>query len=221
MTPTHLYGMPGYSACNESLVVKRYRSLDHPLLPEEFGRAIFHIGHRRGFKSNRKREKTKEDGKILKEINELQKAIDEKGARTLGEFLFMLIEEQRSITNWNDSTKFSEELKIRRRHTKRSMYEYEFDLLWEKQAKFCPERLTDALKEESNKSSPGINLQLSWLKTIITSEHISGVKTLGRPPFRGRLWQRNYCEHVIRDDKSLNLIREYVVNKPLQWSLDR
>ncbi len=34
-------------------------------------------------------------------------------------------------------------------------------------------------------------------------------------------WQRNYYEHVIRDDKSLNRVREYIVANPLRWELDR
>jgi len=28
------------------------------------------------------------------------------------------------------------------------------------------------------------------------------------------LWQKNYYEHVIRDEKSLNKIREYIKNNP-------
>ena len=35
------------------------------------------------------------------------------------------------------------------------------------------------------------------------------------------VWQRNYYEHIIRNDESLNRIREYIVNNPLQWELDR
>ncbi len=35
------------------------------------------------------------------------------------------------------------------------------------------------------------------------------------------VWQRNYYEHVIRHENELTRIREYVVNNPLQWSLDR
>jgi len=34
-------------------------------------------------------------------------------------------------------------------------------------------------------------------------------------------WQRNYYEHVIRDNNSLKLIREYIVTNPLRWELDR
>ena len=38
---------------------------------------------------------------------------------------------------------------------------------------------------------------------------------------RKPLWHRNYYEHVIRDEESLNRIREYIVNNPLSWSIDR
>ena len=34
------------------------------------------------------------------------------------------------------------------------------------------------------------------------------------------IWQRNYHEHIIRNDASLNSIREYIVNNPLQWETD-
>lgn len=37
----------------------------------------------------------------------------------------------------------------------------------------------------------------------------------------GALWQRNYFEHVIRDEDALADIREYVFNNPQQWALDR
>ena len=34
-------------------------------------------------------------------------------------------------------------------------------------------------------------------------------------------WQRSFYDHVIRNEKSLNNLREYVVNNPLKWNLDR
>jgi putative transposase len=36
-----------------------------------------------------------------------------------------------------------------------------------------------------------------------------------------QVWQRNYYEHIIRDEASLNRIREYIVNNPPQWAQDR
>jgi REP element-mobilizing transposase RayT len=35
-----------------------------------------------------------------------------------------------------------------------------------------------------------------------------------------RLWQRNYYEHIIRDEKELQQIREYIINNPIQWAFD-
>lgn len=37
----------------------------------------------------------------------------------------------------------------------------------------------------------------------------------------GSVWQRNYYEHVIRDEKSLNRIREYIATNAPRWDLDR
>jgi REP element-mobilizing transposase RayT len=34
------------------------------------------------------------------------------------------------------------------------------------------------------------------------------------------VWQRNYYEHIIRNDDELNRIREYIVNNPLKWESD-
>lgn len=35
------------------------------------------------------------------------------------------------------------------------------------------------------------------------------------------LWQRNYYEHIIRNEYELKQAREYVINNPLQWQYDR
>jgi len=58
-------------------------------------------------------------------------------------------------------------------------------------------------------------------KTMTTKRYADGVKQWGWPPFAGRLWQRNYYEHIIRDEVALNRIRTYIANNPLQWELDR
>ncbi len=35
------------------------------------------------------------------------------------------------------------------------------------------------------------------------------------------VWQRNYHEHVVRDENDLHRIREYIQTNPLRWELDR
>ncbi len=58
-------------------------------------------------------------------------------------------------------------------------------------------------------------------KTLTTKRYADGVKQSGWVPFRGRLWQRNYYEHIIRDEESLNRIRQYVLENPIRWAFDR
>jgi putative transposase len=33
-------------------------------------------------------------------------------------------------------------------------------------------------------------------------------------------WQRNYYEHIIRNEKDVNNIREFIINNPMRWYLD-
>ena len=55
---------------------------------------------------------------------------------------------------------------------------------------------------------------------MTTNEYIRGVKQYGWSSFPGKLWQRNYYEHIIRDEGSLNRIREYITTNPLRWECD-
>ena len=61
---------------------------------------------------------------------------------------------------------------------------------------------------------------VQWFKTMTTNEYLRGVKQYGWPRCAGRLWQRGYYEHIIRNEKSLNLIREYIASNPLCWPSD-
>lgn len=58
-------------------------------------------------------------------------------------------------------------------------------------------------------------------KTMTTKRYADGVKQLGWQSFPGKLCQRNYWEHIIRDEMELNRIREYIHNNPTQWQSDR
>ena len=65
----------------------RAEGLDKKLDLHSFGRILYHLAQRRGFKSNRKSENKKEDGKIAQGVTALAKEMKEAGSRTLGEFL--------------------------------------------------------------------------------------------------------------------------------------
>ena len=114
--------------------VLRTEALYGRLLPFALGRALYHLGQRRGFLSNRKTaaKEGEDEGKVKGGISQLQKDIDEKGCRTLGEFF-------RSLD--------PEENRIRQRYTSRQMYQDEFDAIWSEQAKRNPD-LTDKMRSE-------------------------------------------------------------------------
>ena len=58
-------------------------------------------------------------------------------------------------------------------------------------------------------------------KTMTTKRYADGVKQSGWQSFPRKLWQRNYWEHIIRDEMELNRIREYIHTNPTQWEFDR
>jgi len=37
----------------------------------------------------------------------------------------------------------------------------------------------------------------------------------------GSIWQRNYYEHIVRSEKSLEAIRAYIIGNPANWRSDR
>ena len=50
-----------------------------------------------------------------------------------------------------------------------------------------------------------------------SARHVNELrKTPGIP-----VWQRNYHEHIVRNENELNRIREYIMNNPLRWQYDR
>lgn len=62
---------------------------------------------------------------------------------------------------------------------------------------------------------------VQWFKTMTTNEYIRGVKNMGWIQFNGKLWQRNYWEHIIRDEKSYKTISNYIINNPSKWKEDK
>jgi hypothetical protein len=34
-------------------------------------------------------------------------------------------------------------------------------------------------------------------------------------------WQSNYYDHIVRNERELNAIRQYIANNPANWNLDR
>ena len=126
------------------LYLLRKAALDGPLEPYEFGRVLYHLSQRRGYRSNRKEKADSQDkpakenkgedrGQVEADIEELRAEMRRVNARTLGEY-FALLDPHRQ--------------KVRRRWTGRKMYEEEFAQIWAKQASYRPDLLTEALHRE-------------------------------------------------------------------------
>ena len=62
---------------------------------------------------------------------------------------------------------------------------------------------------------------IQWLKTMTTNEYIRNVKQNNWKPFDQKLWQRNYYDRIIRNEKELEKIRKYIFENPLKWELDK
>ena len=60
------------------------------------------------------------------------------------------------------------------------------------------------------------------LGTIIGSYKSAATKAINqsRGAAGAPVWQRNYYEHIIRDDADLNRIRQYIWDNPARWQED-
>ncbi len=60
-------------------------------------------------------------------------------------------------------------------------------------------------------------LIIDWYKTMTTNEYIKGVKSGLYEIFDKHIWQRNYYEHIIRNEEDLYEIRRYIRDNPKNW----
>jgi REP element-mobilizing transposase RayT len=61
---------------------------------------------------------------------------------------------------------------------------------------------------------------VQWFKSATTADYRRGVEMEGWEPFRGRLWQRTYYDHIVRDERDLERIRNYIEANPGNWHED-
>ena len=68
--------------------------------------------------------------------------------------------------------------------------------------------------------APSLGDVVGAYKSLTTVEYTRGVNASGWTPFNGRLWQRNYYEHVVRNEAALDDIRQYIIHNPAKWAED-
>jgi len=105
----------------------RARALDEKRSSHELGRIFLHLAARRGFLSNRKTDRgDKEVQGMLGEISQLEAEMAANSFPTLGKLLH---QKARQF----DHAHREDGDHVRNRHTKRQMYEDEFNAIWDKQ----------------------------------------------------------------------------------------
>lgn len=85
VTPEELEAL--FSGNLEDIYALRVRSLEEAVTAGEFARILIHIAQRRGFRSNRKGESGKEDGLLLKAVEENRAEMEKNGYRSVAELL--------------------------------------------------------------------------------------------------------------------------------------
>ncbi len=82
-----------------------------------------------------------------------------------------------------------------------------------------PEARTE--KRAPTRGAPTFGDMVGAFKSITTDEYIRRVREAAWPRFGGRFWQRNFYEHIVRDEDELEKIRDYIRRNPLMWAIDR
>ncbi len=79
-----------------------------------------------------------------------------------------------------------------------------------------PNPQENARKRRGEVTSPSLGKIVAYFKYQSTKHINQHHNTPGT-----RIWQRNYHDHIIRDDIDLQRLREYIQNNPRKWELDQ
>jgi CRISPR-associated endonuclease Csn1 len=114
----------------------RSKGVTERLSLSEFGKVLYHLNQKRGYKSNRKTDQDEGGKKVsdyLQEISGNKKKIDAEGL-TIGQYFYRELVEDAQY-------------RIKGQVFPRACYLQEFDRIWETQAQFQPEVLTEARRK--------------------------------------------------------------------------
>jgi REP element-mobilizing transposase RayT len=85
----------------------------------------------------------------------------------------------------------------------------------------CPAPTPDVKRRLTSKPVITLPYVVRKFKTISLRNYAAGVREGRWERYEGRLWQRGYFEHVIRDVQDLAVHRDYISSNPRKWQLDK
>ena len=84
-----------------------------------------------------------------------------------------------------------------------------------------PQTTEQRQKGQPQGIAPTVGDVVGAFKSLSTNDFIRNVKQNNWRTFYKKLWQRNYFEHIIRNEKSYNQISEYIQTNSLKWQDDK
>ncbi|CAN5754739.1 transposase [soil metagenome] len=78
-----------------------------------------------------------------------------------------------------------------------------------------------AINTTDVKGNQTLSSVIQAFKSLTTRAYSAGVTSSGWPEFDGRLWQRSYYDHVIRDQRDMERVRAYIADNPGRWFEDQ
>ena len=82
-----------------------------------------------------------------------------------------------------------------------------------------PGQMSDMVPDQGAHAGAPLPKIIQWFKTMSTNEYLRIVKQDRALDSSPKLWQRNYYEHIIRNETELAEIRKYIMINPLELSL--
>ncbi|OGO38763.1 MAG: hypothetical protein A2147_03500 [Chloroflexi bacterium RBG_16_57_8] len=81
-------------------------------------------------------------------------------------------------------------------------------------------RPVPAVEGQAHRPAPTVGDIVRWFKTMTTNEYTRRVRAEGWAVFDGVLWQRNYYERIVRNERELYATRQYILDNPANWDKD-
>lgn len=76
------------------------------------------------------------------------------------------------------------------------------------------DRRVDPIKIHND---PKLGKIIQWFKTMSTNNYLKEIKNNNWPKFEKRIWQRNFYERIIRNEKEYLAIKQYIKDNPKNW----
>lgn len=72
-----------------------------------------------------------------------------------------------------------------------------------------------------NTGGDRINEIVRWMKSLSTNRYLKCLRGRGCSHANNKLWQRNYFDHIIRNQHSYDYIANYIFANPQRWKYDK